>query len=560
MTVVSVAVTAAGRRLAARLPWARIEGPLAETVPARWADVDGMVLFAATGAAVRVVAPLLGDKATDPAVVCVDETGRWAVALCGGHQAGANDLARSVAAMLGATPVVTTATDAAGLPPLDALAGLRCGAGEVAAVTRALLDGDSVHLDNPLGWPLPDALADRLTTAPAPLSVTVTDRAVSPGPGAVILHPPSIIVGVGASSGAPAGELADLASAALADAGLATASIAAVATLDRKGEEPAIVALAASWDVPIQVFDSAALTAVPVPTPSPQVEAAVGTPSVAEAAALLASGAGASLVAAKRRSAAATVAIARRARPAGCLAVVGLGPGGAWHRTPAATAAVRHAEVVIGYGPYVDQAADAIGPSARVVRSPIGSEAARASAALTGAAEGRRVALVCSGDAGVYAMASLVHELAAEHPGVEVTVVPGVTAALAAAAALGSPLGHDHVTISLSDLLTPWSLIERRLRAAADADLVVSLYNPRSAGRDWQLEAACRILATGRAADTPVGLVTDAGRPGQRVEVTTLKGLDPAAVGMTTCVIIGSSTTRVIAGRMVTPRGYGGRP
>jgi cobalt-precorrin 5A hydrolase/precorrin-3B C17-methyltransferase len=141
-------------------------------------------------------------------------------------------------------------------------------------------------------------------------------------------------------------------------------------------------------------------------------------------------------------------------------------------------------------------------------------------------------------------------------PAVAVEVVPGVTASLAAAAALGAPLGHDHVSISLSDLLTPWEAIERRLRAAADADLVVALYNPRSKGRSWQLDAARDILRARRPPTTPVGIVTDAARAGQQVELTTIEALDPEQVGMTTCVVVGSSTTTVVNGRMVTPRGY----
>ena len=163
---------------------------------------------------------------------------------------------------------------------------------------------------------------------------------------------------------------------------------------------------------------------------------------------------------------------------------------------------------------------------------------------------------MCSGDAGIYAMASLALELVDDALDVDVEVVPGVTASLAAAAVLGAPLGHDHVTISLSDLLTPWPVIERRIRAAADADLVVALYNPRSRGRPWQLGAAREILLEQREPTTPVGVVTDAARPGQRATITTLAALDPDLVGMTTCVVIGSSTTAVVAGRMVTPRGY----
>ena len=194
---------------------------------------------------------------------------------------------------------------------------------------------------------------------------------------------------------------------------------------------------------------------------------------------------------------------------------------------------MRGAEVVIGYGLYLDLAADAISPGARVVRSPIGAEAERATAALAEAAAGHRVALVCSGDAGIYGLASLVFELAPAQPGLDpvsdITVVPGVTAALAAAAAVGAPLGHDHVAISLSDLLTPWPVIERRLIAAAQADLVVSLYNPRSAGRDWQLGAARDLLAAHRPPGTPVGIVTNAGRAGQAVHprLRRLAGLGP---------------------------------
>lgn len=587
MNVLSVSMTEAGRGLARRLPWPTVHGSLGDTVRQRWGSVDALVLFVATGAAVRVIGPLLGDKASDPAVVCIDEGGHWAVALCGGHAGGANDLAREIAALIGAQAVVTTASDAIGLPALDALPGLRA-EGDVAAVTRALLDHQAVEVHNPRGWPLPPGLAERLRAASAPVppnewggpagvdlpdgdggdtpgrrplpAVVVSDEVHQAPDGVVTLHPPSLVVGVGAASGAPAAEMAGLAKAALTGAGLSPSSVSAVATLDRKRTEPAVRALAAAFGAPLHGLPAATLAAVDVPNPSPVVEAAVGTPSVAEAAALAAAGPDATLVVPKCRSATATVAVARRTLPPGHLWVVGLGPGDAAHRTPAATAAVRGAEIVIGYGPYIEQAADALSVGAEVVRSPIGDEVGRATRALAEAAAGRRVALVCSGDAGVYAMASIVYELTPLHPGLEpasdVGVVPGVTAALAAAAALGAPLGHDHVAISLSDLLTPWEVIEARLRAAAEADLVVSVYNPRSAGRRWQLAVARDIIASRRPATTPVGMVTDAGRPDERVVLTTLAELDPALAGMTTCVVIGASSTKVVRGRMVTPRGY----
>jgi cobalt-precorrin 5A hydrolase/precorrin-3B C17-methyltransferase len=162
---------------------------------------------------------------------------------------------------------------------------------------------------------------------------------------------------------------------------------------------------------------------------------------------------------------------------------------------------------------------------------------------------------VSSGDAGVYAMASPALELAGED--VDVTVVPGVTAAQAAASLLGSPLGHDHCSISLSDLLTPWEVIQERVRAAAEADFVLSLYNPRSRGRDWQLGKVQKILLDHRSPDTPVGVVRDAYREGQRVILTDLVSLRPESVDMLTTVTVGNSRTEVRAGRMVTPRGYG---
>jgi cobalt-precorrin 5A hydrolase/precorrin-3B C17-methyltransferase len=542
--VLSVSVTEAGRALAARLPYEHAHGRVAEVVGDRWADVDAFVLFLATGAAVRIVAPLLADKATDPAVVCVDQAGRFAVALCGGHARGANALAGTVAAALGATPVVTTATDATGMPALDQLPGL-VATGDVAGVTTAMLDGRDPLVECEIPWPVP------FTRGAGPERIVLTDRVVPATPGTVVLHPPSLVVGVGASTGAPADAAAPLLTQALAADGLARESVAEVATIDRRATDPAVVALG----LPVRAFTADALAAVAVPTPSEVVRAAVGTASVAEAAALLAAGPGAELVVTKRVAPQATVAVARRAGPRGHLAVVGLGPGSVAHRTPAAEAAVRRAEVVIGYGPYVDACADLLTAAQEIVRSPIGDETVRAKQAVAEAAGGRRVALVCSGDAGIYAMASLTLEVAGD-AGIDVEIVPGVTAALASAALLGAPLGHDHAVISLSDLLTPWSAIEARLRAAADADLVVALYNPRSRGRTWQFDAARDILLAHRAPSTPVGVVTDASREAQTVTLTTLAGIDPSTVGMTTCVIVGSSTTRVIGGRMVTPRGY----
>jgi cobalt-precorrin 5A hydrolase / precorrin-3B C17-methyltransferase len=339
MKILSISVTGGGRALAERLPWEHHHGQAADTIRARWPEVDGLVLFLATGAAVRIIAPLLVDKHRDPAVVCIDEMGRFAVALCGGHAGGANDLARTVAHHLGADAVITTAGDATGQAGLDQLRGFTS-AGDTAAVTRALLEGRPIRVENPLDWPVP------LTgDESGQVTVLVTDRRGAPEPGRAVLHPPSLVVGIGTSTEAPATDVAALLAATLAEAGLAAESVAEVATIDRRATEPGIVALG----YPIRAFPAAELATIDVPTPSAVVRAAVGTPSVCEAAALLSAGPEGHLLVAKRTCRTATVAIARRRRPRGHLSLVGLGPGRPEHRTPAAERAVRRAEVVIGY-------------------------------------------------------------------------------------------------------------------------------------------------------------------------------------------------------------------
>jgi cobalt-precorrin 5A hydrolase/precorrin-3B C17-methyltransferase len=552
--VLTLSVTAAGAGIARRLPYEHRQGPLVASVRDAWGSVDGFVLVCSTAIAVRAVAPLLAGKAVDPAVVCVDDEGRHAVALVGGHRAGANRLAEEVAALIGAVPVLSSASELAGLPALDGLPGFRC-SGDVAGVMRRWLDGEppKLRVDPALArWPVP------LAEGTGPASVLVTDRVVPARPGEVVLRPRSIVIGAGASTGADPEALQRLVFSCLQDAGIHPEAVGAVATLDRKAGEPALAALVARLGVPVIGFPAGDLAGQAVPHPSPAVAGAVGTPSVAEAAALLAAGPGAELVVPKSVSATrdSTVAAARRRRPEGHLAVVGLGPGSPAQRTAEAAAAVRHADVVIGYGPYVDLAADLLSPAQTVVRSPIGAETERARRALGMAAAGQRVALVCSGDPGVYALASLVCELAPEAGSPPVTVVPGVTAALAAAAILGAPLGHDHAAVSLSDLLTEWEVIARRLEAVASADLVVSLYNPRSARRPSRLGEALAVLRRHRPPLTPAAVVTDAGREGCRVVRGDLSSLDPSGVGMTSLVVVGSSRTRWVGERMVTPRGY----
>jgi cobalt-precorrin 5A hydrolase/precorrin-3B C17-methyltransferase len=547
-----ISVTLAGRAAAARLAQAwpsetrTYDGPARQALHRAWAECDGIVCFLAVGATTRLVAPLLDSKWVDPAVVCVDEPGRYAVTLVGGHAAGANALCTRVADLLGAQAIITTATDATGLAGLDTLDWPA--EGSIARVSRALLDGEPVSFEADATWPLP-ALPAAIGGA-GQCRIVVTDRIVPMDENTVVLRPPSLVAGVGASKGVTADEVLELLEEALAVGGLSRDSVTALATVDAKAEEDGIAAAARQGGWPVHSYPAGQLAAVPVPNPSDAALAAVGTPSVAEAAALTC---GDELIVAKRASAMATVALAR-IRPRGRLTLVSLGPGDRELVAPRAIKELRRASVVAGLERYVDQIRDVLRPGTRVLRSGLGDEEQRASSAVAEARKGHAVALVGSGDVGVYAMAS--PALAIAGADIDVVGVPGVTAGLAAAALLGAPLGHDHVIISLSDLQTPWEIIERRVRAAAAGDFVVAFYNPRSKQRDWQLGAALEILAGHRDPGTPVGVVHDAFRPGQRVLVTTLAEADPAVADMSSVVIVGSASTRIIAGRMVTPRGY----
>ena len=444
--------------------------------------------------------------------------------LLGGHH-GANRLARDIAEALGVRAAITTAGDTALGFALDAPPpGWRLGEGAlVKDVTAALLAGEPVRLVTEA------ASADWLTAGGAPfgdrgrLTVHITERCVVPGDDVadVTLHPAVLALGLGCERGCAPGELVMLAKRVLGARRLAPEAVACVASLDLKADEPAVNAVAEWLGVPLRLFDAAALERETprLTAPSEVVFRAVGCHGVAEAAALACAGADGTLAMPKARSERGTCAIAKApaiiepehcGRGRGRVTVVGIGPGARAWRTPGADAAIANATDLVGYSRYLDL----LGPSppgcARHAY-PIGAEEERARAALALAAEGRHVALVSSGDAGVYGMASLLFELLdgeAGEPrwrGIELAVEPGVSALQAAAARAGAPIGHDFCAISLSDLLTPWPAIARRLRAAAEADFVVALYNPASGRRRTRLTQAREILAAHRPLRLPRG-------------------------------------------------------
>ena len=234
---------------------------------------------------------------------------------------------------------------------------------------------------------------------------------------------------------------------------------------------------------------------------------------------------------------------------------VGLGPGGKEMMTEEAISAIEKSDVICGYTVYVDLITSMF-PEKETFTTPMKKEIDRCKWALETAQSGKTVAMVCSGDSGVYGMAGLLLQLLHSYKDVEVEVVPGITAAISGAAVLGAPVGHDFCVISLSDLLTPWDLIVKRLERAAEGDFITCLYNPRSKKRIEHLTTACNIMLKHRSEDTVCGWVKNIGREGEEYRICTLKELDNEPIDMFTTVFIGSSQTKLVDGKMVTPRGY----
>lgn len=239
----------------------------------------------------------------------------------------------------------------------------------------------------------------------------------------------------------------------------------------------------------------------------------------------------------------------------GKIYVVGLGPGADMQMTMEAKAAVKQCGIIVGYTVYVDLIKEEY-PDKVFLTTPMTQEVKRCQMAFEEAQKGQDVAMICSGDAGIYGMAGLMLEVGKEYPEIEIEIVPGITAANGGAAVLGAPLMHDFAVISLSDLLTPWEKIEKRVKAAAMADFVICLYNPSSRKRKDYLKKACEMMLEYKSGDTVCGTVRNIGRDGEESQIMTLSRLKDMEVDMFTTVFIGNEQTTEINGKMVTPRGY----
>ncbi len=560
------------RRIQARYPGAAVHGlasrveadvpfdELGAHLRALYARGLPIVALCAAGIVIRCVAPALADKGVEPPVLAVAEDGSAVVPLLGGLT-GVNVIAREIAACLGVAPAITTSGElrfgACVLNPPDgyALADLQQGkrfVSDLLAGAATRVDGAAPWLDD-VALPRDDAAAH---------AIRVTPDAWRGARDELVIHPRSVVVGVDArgvrADAAPS--LAERIDALLDAHGLARLALAALVAPATLLGDARVEAAARALDVPLRFVD------VDV-----DVDGNSDGAGDTDAAALL----GSTLrVAHTLRATSDGLACAVAAQPVdpatlgrarGRLTVLGLGPGDAAWLTPAARGALADATDILGYTTYVTMA----GPfraEQRVHGTDNREEMQRARHAFELAAQGRRVAVVSSGDPGVFAMAAAVLEALdeARNPrwaAVELRIEPGVSASLATAAQAGAPLGHDFCAISLSDNLKPWDVIETRLRHAAQADLVMAFYNPISRARPWQLDRALDAVRAHRAADTVVVLGRDIGRPGATLVTTTLGALRSDQVDMRTMVIVGSSTTRRFAigdGRewVYTPRWY----
>ncbi|MBC3387969.1 precorrin-3B C(17)-methyltransferase [Pseudomonas sp. SWRI179] len=504
-----------------------------------------IIALCAAGIVIRTLAPLLLEKGAEPPVLAVAEDGSAVVPLLGGL-GGVNDMARDIAAALQVAPAITTSGELRfGTCLLNPPSGYSLGDLEQGKrFVSDLLAGEPVRIEGAAPW-LDQAQLPQNPQARRTIHVGHAEREASTHE--LLIYPRSVAVVVSA-------ELADLPGAvraALQQANVALRSLACLVAADTLMASTVLREAALEFGVALRFVaatgDAATLARSSVP--------AANILSVTDNLAIAV--------------AAQPLDVAQIGRPRGRLAVIGLGPGAAELMVPAVKAELARATDVLGYETYVRMA----GPfrDDQVLHCTDNrEEMQRARHAFELAAQGRSVIVVSSGDPGVFAMAAAVLEALHESSDpawhqVELEILPGVSASLATAAQAGAPLGHDFCVMSLSDNLKPWSIIEKRLDLAAEADLALAFYNPISRARPWQLGRALEIVGQHRTPQTPVVLGRDIGRPGQTLRVTTLGQLTAEQVDMRTMVLIGSSTTcvfpRASGGNWVyTPRWYGAKP
>jgi cobalt-precorrin 5A hydrolase/precorrin-3B C17-methyltransferase len=585
--------------------------PLQEHLSKIWGENHILIFTLALGAVVRLIGPLLEHKTTDPGIIVIDFEGKNVISLCGNHQKNADLLTQLLAHQLDFTPIITGGSHSLKLPGIDIIGnpyGWVKGEGNWTEVSasiareekiqviqdcgsilwqNSLPSSHSFYFNNEEGVSRKDAKTQRdfdgvkgivWISAKKP---NLSDFNVP----IVQWHPRVLWVGIGCERGTSKNLIESAIKQVFTKYNLSEKAIAAIATIDIKEDEQGILELCKQWNLPLKTFTATELSQVEVPNPSDIVKQEVGSPSVAEAAAIKAATLLNSsptplnpplvsrvervlipkqIIKQEGEKGAVTIAVAQSeweyTGREGKIYLVGTGPGSIEHITPEAKTAITQADAVIGYSLYLELISSLFRPGQIIEPFPITQEIQRAKRAISLAQWGLTVAVVSSGDCGIYAMGGLVLEELVNQgwdgktPSIQ--VFAGITAMQAAASKLGAPLMHDFCAISLSDLLTPWDVIQKRIIAAASADFVTAIYNPKSKTRTQQIITTQEIFLQYRSANTPVAICHSVTRDDEQITLTTLDQMLDYDIDMLTVIIIGNSSTRQYFNWMITPRGY----
>jgi len=532
-----------------------------DEVKRSWEDASALLFIMATGIVVRTIAPLIKNKKEDPAVLVIDEEGKHVIPLLGGHQARANELATTLANLINAIPVITTSSDINNLPALD-LWIERCqlfiqNPSILPKIMSKFIENRKIQIyinSDLIRVPIfPDHF--QIVKEAEIADIIITNKKLELNEEQLILIPRNLVVGLGFHDWITNNEIEEAVKKVFTDEGLYFEALKGVATLKKKAKNEALQEFSRKYRLRVFSYIPEELNVAKGFSFSPIVERAVGVSSVCEQSAILASQG--RLIIPKRVLKDLTIAVAEAPYYVkGKVYVVGIGPGSLFYITPKAINAIREAEVIIGYKTYINQIESLI-KDKKVFAYGMTEEVKRAKTAIEYALKGMIVSMVSGGDPGVYGMAGLIFEILAQNNlEVEVEVIPGISAFNAASSKVGAPIMNDFACISLSDRLTPWDEIEKRLEYAAKSDFVIILYNPKSSKRKENLTKAKEILLKYRDNNTPVAIVKNATRKGEEVILKTLEEMDSYPVDMNTTIIIGNSQSYIYKNFFITPRGY----
>jgi cobalt-precorrin 5A hydrolase/precorrin-3B C17-methyltransferase len=582
-------------------------GTLKEHLSQIWAQNHALIFCIATGAVIRLIAPLLKQKQTDPAIIVIDFPGNKIISLCGAHQRNADLLTQLIAHQLNATPIITGSSYSLGLSGIDILGtpyGWVKGEGDWTEVSASIARGEQVAVIQGCGstlWQdsLPSSHTFNFNNVVTVFSqdlnnqkseipqtqhqalVWISEQKAKRSHFKIPIaqwHPRVLWVGIGCERDTSESLIESAINQVLTQKNFAIEAIAGIATIELKQNEPGIINLTQKWNLPLITFTVEELDHIETPNPSTLVKQKVGSKSVAEAAAIRAAnllsprevGEKQTLLIPKQvikqpgHKGAVTLALAQSIREytgkKGQIYLIGIGPGSMEHITPGAKTAITQADVVIGYNLYLEMISTLFRPGQIIEPYLITQEIQRAQRAISLAKWGLTVAVVSSGDCGIYAMGGLVLEQLVNQgwdgDSPQIEVFPGITAMQAAAAKLGAPLMHDFCAISLSDLLTPWEVIKKRLTAAASADFVTAIYNPKSSTRTEPIVSTQAIFLRYREPHTPVAIANSVTREQEQIITTTLEKMLNYEINMLSLIIIGNSSTKEYHNWLITPRGY----